>query len=84
MTKRNKLGISIPKFANHSEQKITEVLLKAENNVRASISMEELAKDREVQHIVPPHFDKFTYPHACLVEGDEVLTFRREAHGTQK
>ena len=33
-----------------------------------------LVKNREVQTVVRAKFDKYTNPHACVLEGDEVLT----------
>ena len=53
----------------------------AVDNARALVTMGEPPKCREVDKIVPQNYDKDTFPHACLVEGDEVLTLRRQDMG---
>ena len=73
LTIRNKLGI-----VEALKQFITV------DSARALVTTGELAKYTEVQKIVPPNFDKYTFPHACVTEGDEVLTLRREDQRTQK
>ena len=47
-------------------------------------TMEELATCKSFGPIVLPDLDKDTYRRACVIEGDEVLTFRREDQETQK
>ena len=38
----------------------------------------------EEQPVVFPNFEKAAHPHVSVIEGDEVLTLRREEQGAQK
>ena len=38
---------------------------------------------REVHRIVPPNFNTGKFEHACVVEGEEVLTLRLEEQRSQ-
>ena len=46
--------------------------------------LKEVAKSREVKPIVLPDVDKDTYPRACVVDGEGVMTFCREERETQQ
>ena len=72
--------------AARSKNRIIEELrqFSAVNNARALVTMGELAKCRGTRPSALPDFDKDTYPHACVIAGDEVLTRRREVRGVEK
>ena len=66
--------------AESSKNIISEALkiFIAVDNLRALVTMGDLAKFRKVHESVPPNFNKGTYKHACVMEGDDVLALRVE------
>ena len=86
LTTGNQPGIVMQELVASTKKRIMEALRQfiAVDNTRALVTMGELAKSGEVNPIVLPDFDEDTYPHACVVEGDEVTTLAREEQGKQK
>ena len=70
LPKANKLGITVRKLRS------AEAVYNCDN-ARSLVTIGELAKYGELQKIAPSDFDKYTYPHACVIEGDEVLTLAK-------
>ena len=74
----NKLGIVVEEG---SKKHIT-------NPLRFVVAADKTAGDLdaflEVHQRVPPKFDLSTYANACVVEGDDVLTLRREDCGAEQ
>ena len=60
------------------------MLFIAEDTARAQVIMGELAQFRVALQIAPPIYNKGTFQHACVREGEDVLTQRLEEQGTQK
>ena len=81
-----KLEVFVQRLAARSKHLISEALKRfiAVDNARALVPEGELSMFREVCQSVLPNFDKETYPHARVTEGEGVFTLRKKEQEKQQ